>query len=68
MRCLSQGDHVALLSSFSEMGLKLRLDVPEQVMEIANMFFRTSTPAKEAPVRSCNFSFSFLIKICLSMY
>ncbi|KAL8521597.1 hypothetical protein ACS0TY_011934 [Phlomoides rotata] len=45
----AEGDHVALLSSFSEMGLKLRLDVPEQVMEIANVFFRTSTPAKEAP-------------------
>ncbi|KAL1532327.1 hypothetical protein AAHA92_32351 [Salvia divinorum] len=44
----AEGDHVALLSSFTEMGLKLRLDVPEQVMEIANVFFRTSTPATEA--------------------
>ncbi|XP_047970705.1 uncharacterized protein LOC125213942 isoform X2 [Salvia hispanica] len=44
----AEGDHVALLSSFTEMGLKLRLDVPEQVMEIANVFFRTSTPAAEA--------------------
>ncbi|XP_057799176.1 uncharacterized protein LOC131015001 isoform X2 [Salvia miltiorrhiza] len=44
----AEGDHVALLSSFTEMGLKLRLDVPEQVMEIANVFFRTSTPANEA--------------------
>ncbi|KAI3468454.1 hypothetical protein Pfo_025117 [Paulownia fortunei] len=44
----AEGDHVALLSSFAEMGLKLRLDIPEQVMEIANVFFRTSTPANEA--------------------
>ncbi|KAK6158642.1 hypothetical protein DH2020_005956 [Rehmannia glutinosa] len=44
----SWGDHVALLSSFAEMGLKLRLDIPEQVMEIANVFFRNSTPANEA--------------------
>ncbi|KAH6783584.1 ABC1 family protein [Perilla frutescens var. hirtella] len=44
----AEGDHVALLSSFTEMGLKLRLDLPEQVMEIANVFFRTSTPANEA--------------------
>ena len=57
MCCLLQGDHVALLSSFTEMGLKLRLDVPEQVMEIANVFFRTSTPAAEAAVRD-TYSFS----------
>ncbi|KAG8375303.1 hypothetical protein BUALT_Bualt10G0086300 [Buddleja alternifolia] len=44
----AEGDHVALLSSFSEMGLKLRLDIPDQVMEISNVFFRTSTPANEA--------------------
>ncbi|POO03895.1 Lipopolysaccharide core heptose(II) kinase [Trema orientale] len=29
----AEGDHVALLSAFAEMGLKLRLDVPEQAME-----------------------------------
>ncbi|WCJ30547.1 ABC1 family protein [Euphorbia peplus] len=43
-----EGDHVALLSAFSEMGLKLRLDIPEQVMEVTNIFFRSSTPANEA--------------------
>ncbi|PIN15324.1 putative unusual protein kinase [Handroanthus impetiginosus] len=44
----AEGDHVALLSSFAEMGLKLRLDIPDQVMEISNVFFRSSTPAHEA--------------------
>ncbi|KAL0393838.1 UNVERIFIED_CONTAM: AarF domain-containing protein kinase [Sesamum latifolium] len=44
----AEGDHVALLSSFAEMGLKLRLDLPEQVMEISSVFFRNSTPANEA--------------------
>ncbi|XP_011045048.1 PREDICTED: uncharacterized protein LOC105140066 [Populus euphratica] len=43
-----QGDHVALLSSFSEMGLKLRLDFPEQAMDFISVFFRTSTSASEA--------------------
>ncbi|KAI5673036.1 hypothetical protein M9H77_13400 [Catharanthus roseus] len=44
----AEGDHVALLSAFAEMGLKLRLDMPEQAMEIATVFFRSSTPANEA--------------------
>ncbi|KAK8582100.1 hypothetical protein V6N12_072297 [Hibiscus sabdariffa] len=44
----AEGDHVALLSAMSEMGLRLRLDMPEQVMEITNVFFRSSTPANEA--------------------
>lgn len=44
----AEGDHVALLSAFSEMGLRLRLDMPEQVMEITSVFFRSSTPATEA--------------------
>ncbi|KAJ4958436.1 hypothetical protein NE237_025547 [Protea cynaroides] len=44
----AEGDHVALLSAFSEMGLKLRLDMPEQVMQVSSLFFRTSTPASEA--------------------
>uniref|UniRef100_A0A2P2K6L6 Ubiquinone biosynthesis protein coq-8 n=3 Tax=Rhizophora mucronata TaxID=61149 RepID=A0A2P2K6L6_RHIMU len=43
-----EGDHVALLSAFAEMGLKLRLDLPEQAMEVTSIFFRTSTPASEA--------------------
>ncbi|KAL3498205.1 hypothetical protein ACH5RR_040937 [Cinchona calisaya] len=43
-----EGDHVALLSAFAELGLKLRLDMPEQAMEIANVFFRASRPANEA--------------------
>ncbi|XP_059459433.1 uncharacterized protein LOC132188991 [Corylus avellana] len=44
----AEGDHVALLSAFAEMGLKLRLDMPEQAMEVTTIFFRTSTPAKES--------------------
>ncbi|KAF6141775.1 hypothetical protein GIB67_027953, partial [Kingdonia uniflora] len=44
----AEGDHVALLSAFSEMGLKLRLDLPEQAMEVTNAFFRASTPPGEA--------------------
>ncbi|KAJ0593968.1 putative ABC-type Cd(2+) transporter [Helianthus annuus] len=44
----AEGDHVALLSAFAEMGLKLRLDMPEQAMEITNVFFRATTPATEA--------------------
>ncbi|XP_068641683.1 uncharacterized protein [Aristolochia californica] len=44
----AEGDHVALLSAFAEMGLRLRLDLPEQAMEIVNTVFRTTTPAKEA--------------------
>ncbi|PQM34282.1 uncharacterized protein Pyn_29596 [Prunus yedoensis var. nudiflora] len=43
----AEGDHVALLSAFAEMGLKLRLDIPEQAMEITSVFFRSTTPAKE---------------------
>uniref|UniRef100_A0A6M2ECR5 Uncharacterized protein n=1 Tax=Populus davidiana TaxID=266767 RepID=A0A6M2ECR5_9ROSI len=44
----AEGDHVALLSSFAEMGLKLRLDFPEQAMDFISVFFRTSTSASEA--------------------
>ncbi|XWS70610.1 hypothetical protein CRYUN_Cryun03dG0061400 [Craigia yunnanensis] len=44
----AKGDHVALLSAFSEMGLKLRLDMPEQAMEVVTLFFRSSTSAIEA--------------------
>ncbi|XP_045811188.1 uncharacterized protein LOC123905566 isoform X2 [Trifolium pratense] len=43
-----EGDHVALLSAFAEMGLKLRLDIPEQAMEVTAIFFRATTPAKES--------------------
>ncbi|RZB68841.1 hypothetical protein D0Y65_038566 [Glycine soja] len=42
-----KGDHVALLSAFAEMGLKLRLDIPEQAMEVTAVFFRATTPANE---------------------
>lgn len=52
---LIKGDHVALLSSFSEMGLKLRLDIPEQAMEVTSVFFRNSTLANEAQVSFCWF-------------
>ncbi|XP_044509223.1 uncharacterized protein LOC123228086 [Mangifera indica] len=44
----AEGDHVALLSAMAEMGLKLRLDMPEQAMEITTLFFRESTPADES--------------------
>lgn len=44
----AEGDHVALLSAFAEMGLKLRLDIPEQAMEITSVFFRSTTPANES--------------------
>ncbi|GJN39271.1 hypothetical protein PR202_gb28378 [Eleusine coracana subsp. coracana] len=46
----AEGDHVALLSAFAEMGLKLRVDMPQQAMEIATIFFRQSTTASEAKV------------------
>ncbi|KAF2598709.1 hypothetical protein F2Q68_00012326 [Brassica cretica] len=42
------GDQVALLSAFAEMGLKLRLDLPDQAMSVAGLFFRSSTPSNEA--------------------
>lgn len=45
----AEGDHVALLSAFAEMGLKLRMDLPEQAMEVTTIFFRSSTVASEAP-------------------
>ncbi|GAB2276038.1 hypothetical protein Dimus_010780 [Dionaea muscipula] len=44
----AEGDHVALLSAFAEMGLKLRMDLPEQAMEVTTIFFRNTTPASEA--------------------
>lgn len=46
-----QGDYASLLSAFSELGLKLRLDIPEEAMEVTNFFFRRSVPAKESRVR-----------------
>ncbi|KAL5558780.1 hypothetical protein UlMin_034991 [Ulmus minor] len=44
----AEGDQVALLSAFAEMGLKLRLDMPEQAMDVATVFFRATTPAQES--------------------
>lgn len=44
----AEGDQVALLSAFAEMGLKLRVDMPQQSMDIATIFFRQSTTADEA--------------------
>ncbi|KAF9661947.1 hypothetical protein SADUNF_Sadunf18G0002100 [Salix dunnii] len=46
----TEGDHVALLSSFSEMELKLRLDFLEQAMDFISVFFRTSASASEAAI------------------
>lgn len=45
-----QGDYAALLSAFSEIGLKLRMDMPEDAMQVTNFFFRRSIPGKESPV------------------
>ncbi|PKA51417.1 putative aarF domain-containing protein kinase [Apostasia shenzhenica] len=44
----AEGNHVGLLSAFAEMGLRLRLDMPDQAMEVSTLFFRNSTPAKDA--------------------
>ncbi|KAK4783663.1 hypothetical protein SAY86_008037 [Trapa natans] len=44
----AEGDHVALLSALTEMGLILRLDIPEPAMEVAAVFFRNSSLAHEA--------------------
>ncbi|EFJ21688.1 hypothetical protein SELMODRAFT_443434 [Selaginella moellendorffii] len=44
----AEGDYSALLSAFSEMGLVLKLDMPEEAMEITNFFFRRSFPAEES--------------------
>ncbi len=37
-----QGNYAALLSSFAELGLKFRMDMPEDAMAIMNFFFRRS--------------------------
>ncbi|XP_073014376.1 uncharacterized protein [Typha latifolia] len=44
----AEGDQVALLSAFAEMGLKLRLDMPDLAMDITTVLFRSSTLANEA--------------------
>lgn len=44
----ADADYAALLSAFSEMGVRLRLDMPEEAMSATNLFFRDSTPAKES--------------------
>ncbi|OIW03049.1 hypothetical protein TanjilG_20977 [Lupinus angustifolius] len=43
-----EGDFVALLSALAEMGLKLRVDLPEQTMEVVTVFFRATTQANES--------------------
>ncbi|KAG0473953.1 hypothetical protein HPP92_015810 [Vanilla planifolia] len=45
-----EGNHVALLSAFAEMGLRLRVDMPDQAMEVSTLFFRRSTLPHEAIV------------------
>lgn len=45
-----QGDYAALLSAFTEIGLRLRMDMPEDAMQVTNFFFRRSIPGKESPV------------------
>lgn len=47
---------MALLSAFAEMGLKLRMDLPELAMEVTAIFFRNSTPASEASENLRKFS------------
>lgn len=44
----AEGDYAALLSSFTELGLKLRMDMPEDAMQVTNFFFRRSIPGKES--------------------
>ncbi|CAI5502554.1 unnamed protein product [Closterium sp. Naga37s-1] len=44
----AEGDVAMLLSAFSEMGLKLRVDLPEDAMAVTAFFFRTAAPAPEA--------------------
>ncbi|XP_010432830.1 PREDICTED: uncharacterized protein LOC104717024 [Camelina sativa] len=44
----AEGDQVALLSALSEMGLKLRLDLPDQAMGVTSLLFQSSTPSNEA--------------------
>ena len=41
---------MALLAAFSQMGLILRVDMPQQALEVAKIFFRNSTPANESAV------------------
>lgn len=40
---LLQGDHVALLAAFTEMGLKLRVDMPEQAMTAVTLFLENAS-------------------------
>ncbi|CAL9762078.1 unnamed protein product [Musa acuminata subsp. burmannicoides] len=44
----AEEDHVALLAAFTMMGLKLRLDMPEQAMNLAKIFFRTAALPSQA--------------------
>ncbi|CAI5956856.1 unnamed protein product [Closterium sp. NIES-64] len=44
----AEGDVAMLLSAFSEMGLKLRVDLPEDAMAVTAFFFRTAAPAPQA--------------------
>ncbi|GJP49801.1 hypothetical protein CLOM_g8969 [Closterium sp. NIES-68] len=46
----AEGDVAMLLSAFSEMGLKMRVDLPEDAMAVTAFFFRRAAPAPEAKV------------------
>ena len=50
-----QNDLAMLLSSFTEMGLKIRMDVSDDAMQVAGFFFRRAAPPKESRVsgRGC---------------
>ncbi|XP_074587630.1 protein ACTIVITY OF BC1 COMPLEX KINASE 8, chloroplastic-like [Curcuma longa] len=40
-------DHVALLAAFSEMGFKLRVDMPEHAMTVVNLFYANAMPENQ---------------------
>ncbi|XP_042418895.1 uncharacterized protein LOC122007137 [Zingiber officinale] len=40
-------DHVALLAAFTEMGFKLRVDMPEQAMTVVTLFFANARPENQ---------------------
>lgn len=44
----AENDYAMLLSSFAEMGLKLRMDIPDDAMAVTSFFFRRAAPASES--------------------
>ncbi|CAN4128255.1 unnamed protein product [Withania somnifera] len=60
----AEGDHVALLAAFAEMGFKFRLDVPEQVMEVTS--YSSVLPHLQMKLFSSNLSL-YLMKESMKM-